>query len=134
MLTLFFFMNCLKSVIRPCCVDFFKQICGNWYDWFDPESGVSSYIWAVGTQPLISNVVNFVKVSRREHGTCSGYVTLQHGETYYSTLVAFHGGFDKLNVSASSNGGSFTPMLLSLPHAVRIISHFPLCNQPVQFV
>ncbi|XP_033637389.1 uncharacterized protein LOC117298318 isoform X2 [Asterias rubens] len=81
-----------------------NEICGNWYNWFDPESGISSYLWAVGTQPLTSNVVNFVKVSRREHGTCSGYVTLQHGETYYSTLVAFHGGYDKLNVSASSNG------------------------------
>ncbi|XP_033637723.1 uncharacterized protein LOC117298529 [Asterias rubens] len=83
-----------------------NEICGNWYNWFDPDSGISSYLWAVGTQPLTSNVVNFVKVSRREHGTCSGYVTLQHGETYYSTLVAFHGGYDKLNVSASSNGVS----------------------------
>ncbi|XP_071798137.1 uncharacterized protein [Asterias amurensis] len=81
-----------------------NEICGNWYNWFDPDSGISSYLWAVGTQPVTSNVVNFVKVSRREHGTCSGYVTLQHGETYYSTLVAIHGGFDKLNVSASSNG------------------------------
>ncbi|XP_022103294.1 uncharacterized protein LOC110986022 [Acanthaster planci] len=81
-----------------------NKICANWYNWYDPESGIFSYLWAVGTQPSLSNVVNTVKVSRREHKACSGYVTLQHGETYYSTLVAFHGGYDKLNVTASSNG------------------------------
>ncbi|XP_022102001.1 uncharacterized protein LOC110985344 [Acanthaster planci] len=81
-----------------------NEICANWYNWYDPESGISSYLWAVGTQPSLSNVVDYIKVSRREHSACSGYVTLQHGETYYSTLVAFHGGYDKLNVSASSDG------------------------------
>ncbi|XP_038050728.1 uncharacterized protein LOC119723897 [Patiria miniata] len=81
-----------------------NEICANWHNWYDPESGIFSYLWAVGTQPGLSNMVDFIQVSRHEHSACSGYVTLQHGETYYSTLVAFHGGYDKLNVSASSDG------------------------------
>ncbi|XP_038062441.1 uncharacterized protein LOC119732930 [Patiria miniata] len=83
-----------------------NEICANWHNWFDPESGIFFYLWTVGTQPGLSNVVDFVKVSRQEHSACSGYVTLQHGETYYSTLTAFHGGYDKLNVSASSDGAT----------------------------
>ncbi|XP_038050876.1 uncharacterized protein LOC119724026 [Patiria miniata] len=81
-----------------------NKICANWYNWSDSESGIFSYLWAVGTQPGLSNVVDFIKLSGREHSACSGYVTIQHGEMYYSTLVAFHGGYDKLNVSSSSNG------------------------------
>ncbi|XP_022100338.1 uncharacterized protein LOC110984441 [Acanthaster planci] len=81
-----------------------NEICANWHNWHDPESGISSYLWAVGTQPGLSNVVNYIKLSHREHTACSDYVTLQHRETYYSTLIAFHGGYDKVNVTASSNG------------------------------
>ena len=105
------FQNCHQNARRYIfnvnfsLFSFLGQICANWYNWYDPESGIFSYLWAVGTQPGLSNVVDFVKLSRREHTACSGYVTLQHGETYYSTLVAFHGGYDKLNVSGTSNGG-----------------------------
>ncbi len=32
-------------------------------------------------------------------------VALQHEQMYYNTIIAFHGGYDKLNVSESSDGG-----------------------------
>ena len=59
----------------------------------------------MGSEPGKEDVVAAVSLTPRQHKVCSGYVTLQHGQTYYFNLLAFHGGYDKLNVSASSNGG-----------------------------
>ena len=55
--------------------------------------------------PGVMDIVEPVEVSRVVHTYC-GRVTLQHNVKYYATLTAYHGGNDKLNVTASSNGGT----------------------------
>ena len=65
--------------------------------------------------PGDDNIVPFTDLTRHVHKICSDVVTsedggvlevaLQHKEIYYNTITAFHGGYDNLNVSVSSDGG-----------------------------
>ena len=79
-------------------------MCTNWREFSDPESGISHYEWGIGTQPGLTDIISPVELSHSLHKYCSR-VTLQHNVKYFATLVAYHGGNDKLNVTVSSNGG-----------------------------
>lgn len=80
-------------------------MCTNWRHFFDPESGISAYKWGLGTEPGVMDTLEPVEVSRSVHSYC-GRVTLQHNVKYFTTLTAYHGGNDKMNVTMSSNGGT----------------------------
>ena len=46
-------------------------------------------------------------VPYHQYSMCSNTVTLQHKVRYFSTIVAFHGAVNGLNVSAHTNGSKF---------------------------
>ena len=79
-------------------------MCTNWRDFYDPDSGISLYEWGIGIEPGAMDVIGPIAVSRTRHTYCDR-VTLQHNVRYYATLIAFHSGSDRLNVTETSNGG-----------------------------
>ncbi|XP_072033446.1 LOW QUALITY PROTEIN: uncharacterized protein [Amphiura filiformis] len=80
-----------------------REICTNWRNFYDPDSGISLYIWGIGTEPGAMDIVGPIEISGARHKYCER-MTLQHKFKYYATLVAIHGGNDKLNVTQSSDG------------------------------
>ncbi|XP_072034301.1 uncharacterized protein [Amphiura filiformis] len=87
--------------------EFFKDnrnICSNWQNFHDTDSGIASYLWAIGSYPGGVDVVDFVQLEYDTNIYCAGNLTLEHGKMYFATLVAIHGGIEMLNVTGSSNG------------------------------
>ncbi|KAI8485273.1 hypothetical protein Bbelb_370200 [Branchiostoma belcheri] len=81
------------------------RVCASWKDFHDEESGIGFYLWGVGTATDIDDIVQFHELPHTQHAACSELnQTLQHGVTYYSTLVAFNLGHAMKNVSVSSDG------------------------------
>ncbi|XP_078575736.1 uncharacterized protein LOC144861641 [Branchiostoma floridae x Branchiostoma japonicum] len=81
------------------------RVCASWKDFHDEESGIGFYMWGVGTAVDIDDVVPFHELPHTQHAACAELnQTLQHGRTYYSTLVAFNLGHARKNVSVSSDG------------------------------
>ncbi|CAH1250560.1 FAT1 [Branchiostoma lanceolatum] len=82
-----------------------NEVCANWKDFYDPESGISKYMWGVGSFPGGYDLVNLTKFTSRVHQTCMNLdEPLVHNSMYYNMLIAYHGGFKKLSVTAVSNG------------------------------
>ncbi|CAH1242180.1 Hypp6488 [Branchiostoma lanceolatum] len=82
-----------------------EEVCANWKDFYDEDSGIKDFMWGVGSTPGELDILEYVKVSSSEHVWCSNIDTeLQHNLTYYSTIVATHNGHRGLNVSGISNG------------------------------
>ncbi|KAI8510725.1 hypothetical protein Bbelb_116410, partial [Branchiostoma belcheri] len=82
-----------------------NEICANWRDFHDEESGIAYYLWGVGTIPDADDIVPFEVISHSSFSSCKQLSTpLLHNTTYYSTLVALNGGHKHLNVSVSSDG------------------------------
>ncbi|XP_066300154.1 uncharacterized protein [Branchiostoma lanceolatum] len=82
-----------------------EEVCANWNDFYDEDSGIKDFMWGVGSTPGELDILEYVKVSSSEHVWCSNIDTeLQHNLTYYSTIVATHNGHRGLNVSGISNG------------------------------
>ncbi|XP_070572594.1 uncharacterized protein [Ptychodera flava] len=84
-----------------------NRICANWQNFFDPESGISKYIWGVGTAPHLDDIVSFHDVDHTESFGCRDDVNLTHNTMYYSTLFAFNAGHKRLNTSVVSDGVLF---------------------------
>ncbi|CAH1249045.1 SELE [Branchiostoma lanceolatum] len=80
------------------------EICSNWKDFRDPDTGIADYLWGVGTSPGDDDVVEFKRLGHTVFLECDRSVNLTHNETYYSTLFAFNRGHKRLNVSASTTG------------------------------
>ncbi|XP_067664253.1 uncharacterized protein [Haliotis asinina] len=78
-------------------------ICAQWKDFFDPESGIKTYMWGVGTKPGRDDIVKFRDEDRIIHDDCAT-VSLSHNTTYYSTIVAFNGALNMMRVNTTSNG------------------------------
>ncbi|KAL8609977.1 hypothetical protein ACOMHN_029470 [Nucella lapillus] len=81
------------------------QYCANWFDFADPQSGISYYMGAVTSsdgEPL----TNLTLLERNSHMTCLRFSSppLVHNSRYRFTLYAFNGGHKQLNVSAESDG------------------------------
>ncbi|XP_078585864.1 uncharacterized protein LOC144867675 [Branchiostoma floridae x Branchiostoma japonicum] len=82
-----------------------NRICASWKDFHDEESGIGFYMWGVGTAVDVDDIVQYQEIPHTQHAACAELNdTLQHGITYYSTLVAFNLGHATKNVSASSDG------------------------------
>ncbi|KAI8518956.1 hypothetical protein Bbelb_022130, partial [Branchiostoma belcheri] len=82
-----------------------NEVCANWRDFYDPESGLKTYWWGVGSTPGETDLMAFQSVDTRTHQACASLATpLVHMSKYYTTVVAVHGGYRALNVSATSNG------------------------------
>ncbi|XP_019624877.1 PREDICTED: uncharacterized protein LOC109470382 isoform X2 [Branchiostoma belcheri] len=81
------------------------RVCASWKDFHDEESGIGFYLWGVGTATDVDDMVQFHELPHTQHAACAELnQTLQHGVTYYSTLVAFNLGHAMKNVSVSSDG------------------------------
>ncbi|KAI8519526.1 hypothetical protein Bbelb_027830 [Branchiostoma belcheri] len=81
------------------------RVCASWKDFHDEESGIGFYLWGVGTATDEDDIVQFHELPHNQHAACAELnQTLQHGVTYYSTLVAFNLGHVVKNVSVSSDG------------------------------
>ncbi|XP_078573994.1 uncharacterized protein LOC144860567 isoform X3 [Branchiostoma floridae x Branchiostoma japonicum] len=81
------------------------RVCASWKDFHDEESGIGFYLWGVGTTAGVDDIVPFHELPHTQHSACAELnQTLQHGGTYYSTLVAFNLGHARKNVSVSSDG------------------------------
>ncbi|XP_066275501.1 uncharacterized protein [Branchiostoma lanceolatum] len=83
-----------------------NMICANWKDFHDEESGLSQYLWGVGSEPGTDNVVQLTEYPHTASQACAD-VLLVHNTTYYSVLVAVNNGHNNLKVSKSSNGVLF---------------------------
>ena len=84
------------------------QICANWEGFYDPESGISEYLFGVGSAVGKTDIIKLKHISYKEHFAClkvSDDKSLIHGSTYYTTVYAINGGIVKRNTSAVSNGG-----------------------------
>jgi hypothetical protein len=86
---------------------FFFQICANWFDFHDPESGLSSYKAGVGTDPRWTDVADLKKLDHQVQEYCFNLQddTLQHNNVYYFIVWAVNAASNQKNVSAVSNGG-----------------------------
>ena len=85
------------------------QICFNWVNFYDPESGISYYLVGAGTRPGLTDVVRLTEISYKQQSACldvSPRNVLEHGKTYYGVVWAFNGAIHQRNVSAVSNGGT----------------------------
>ncbi|XP_019614832.1 PREDICTED: uncharacterized protein LOC109462715, partial [Branchiostoma belcheri] len=81
-----------------------SEICANWENFWDPDTGIADYLWGVGTSPGDDDVVEFKRLRHFVFLHCDNSVNLTHNATYYSTLYAFNRGHKRLNVSANSEG------------------------------
>lgn len=87
---------------------FFIQICANWENFHDPESGIAYYNVGIGST---SNKTDIANLTRFEHSVHEACITLPeekylaHGNIYYVIVWAYNGGHKRLNVSGVSNGG-----------------------------
>ncbi|XP_066289761.1 uncharacterized protein [Branchiostoma lanceolatum] len=83
-----------------------NTICANWKDFHDEESGLSDYLWGVGSEPGTDDVVSLTEYPHTASQACAD-VQLIHNTTYYSILVAVNNGHKHLNVTAWSDGVLF---------------------------
>ncbi|KAI8482777.1 hypothetical protein Bbelb_394390 [Branchiostoma belcheri] len=83
-----------------------NTICANWKDFHDEESGLSHYLWGVGTVPGTDDMVPLTEYPHTASQACAD-VQLVHNTTYYSVLAAVNNGHDHLNISRSSDGVLF---------------------------
>ena len=83
-------------------------ICINWDNFHDEESGIGRYAQVgVGSRPGLTDVVPLKKVIYKAKEICVK-ASLLHAHFYYSTLVVYNQGHDKLSVNHSSDGGKKT--------------------------
>lgn len=80
------------------------EICASWNGFEDSHSGISDYKVSIGTTPEAGDFLDFTGVGSYSDSICFK-MTLQHGVTYYTTVVAIHGGADMINSTATSDGG-----------------------------
>ncbi|XP_046568758.1 uncharacterized protein LOC124277142 [Haliotis rubra] len=90
-----------------------QMICAQWVDFYDPESGIDSYLWGVGTTAGADDILPFTNFTHQVKSWCN-VTTLHHNTTYYSTVVAFNGAINQKEIQATSNGVlvDITPPLL----------------------
>ena len=81
-----------------------NEICANWKGFGDPHSGISGYKVGVGTRAGALDVLDLTEVDSFVDNLCFK-LSLQHRMTYYTTVVAIHGGVDMINSAATSDGG-----------------------------
>ncbi|XP_078621329.1 uncharacterized protein LOC144887805 [Branchiostoma floridae x Branchiostoma japonicum] len=81
-----------------------SEICANWENFRDPDTGIADYLWGVGTSPGDDDVVEFRRLGHTVFLECDRSVNLMHNTRYFSTLVAYNRGHKRLNVSANSEG------------------------------
>jgi hypothetical protein len=80
----------------------------NWYGFYDPESGISSYEIGVGTSPGSTDVAELKTLKQNEHSYCVDLdenSTLIHDHVYYPIVWANNGAINQKNISGISNGG-----------------------------
>ncbi|KAK3101942.1 hypothetical protein FSP39_007535 [Pinctada imbricata] len=86
-----------------------KEICANWQNFYDPESGISLYMMSAGSEPLTNStdVSSLVRLGSTIHTYCiplNDTTALQHNNVYYATIWAFNQAVVQRNISAISNG------------------------------
>ncbi|XP_060596420.1 uncharacterized protein LOC132750448 [Ruditapes philippinarum] len=84
-----------------------QQICLNWFNFYDPESGIASYEIGVGTSAGLTDVVELKKLKHTEHNYCltlDENSTLIHNNVYYPIVWAHNGAINQKNVSGVSDG------------------------------
>jgi hypothetical protein len=77
-------------------------IVANWSGFSDPESGITSYQWAIGTTPGGEQTQPFVSVGTAASSASNMALSLINSVTYYVTVRATNG--SGLTVSATSDG------------------------------
>ncbi len=86
-----------------------EKICANWQGVFDPHSGISSFLWGVGTSQNNYNTVPLRNVTDEEISNSivceEDDVTLEHGMVYYSSLITTNGADEPLTTITTSDGG-----------------------------
>ena len=85
------------------------QICVNWFDFYDPESGISKYRVGIGREPGKTDIIKLTEISGKQHSTClilDKDIRLEHGKIYFAVVWAYNGAINQRNASAISNGGN----------------------------
>ncbi|KAK2165039.1 hypothetical protein NP493_1368g00012 [Ridgeia piscesae] len=80
------------------------RYCASWHDFRDPESGISKYLFDLGTTPGSADVVANIAMPYTVTSHCVDGLQLQHKRVYYSSVTAFNGAISEKNVSVSSDG------------------------------
>ncbi|KAK3101936.1 hypothetical protein FSP39_007496 [Pinctada imbricata] len=86
-----------------------REICANWQNFYDPESGIALYMMSAGSEPISNStdVSGLVRLSGTAHSYCiplNDTMWLQHNNMYYVTIWAFNQAIVQRNISAVSNG------------------------------
>ena len=86
------------------------QICANWQNFYDPESGIALYMMSAGSEPLTNStdVSGLVRLTGTIHSYCiplNDTMWLRHNNLYYVTIWAFNQALVQRNISTVSNGG-----------------------------
>ncbi|XP_048250793.1 uncharacterized protein LOC124111176 [Haliotis rufescens] len=82
------------------------KICANWFNFYDPESGISHYEVIVLSDSGIAISQPF-DVDHKVHETCVDMPTdqlLEHSKRYTVSVTAFNAGHKQLNVTSTSDG------------------------------
>ncbi|WAR20850.1 CRB-like protein [Mya arenaria] len=79
------------------------NICAQWIDFYDPESGIDRFLWGVGTSPQKDDIVAFHNLTRYDKSSCSP-ANLQHKHIYYSTVLAYNNALNSKASNSSSDG------------------------------
>ncbi|MEW6201417.1 MAG: hypothetical protein AB1546_05545, partial [bacterium] len=79
-----------------------SQLSANWTEVSDTESGIKQYLYAIGSEPGATDVVNWTGNSQSTSVTHTG-LNLQSGKTYYFSVAAENGA-GLWSAPANSNG------------------------------
>ncbi|XP_045189288.2 uncharacterized protein LOC123546793 [Mercenaria mercenaria] len=80
-----------------------NELCAQWVDFYDQESGIDRFLWGAGTAPGKDDVVNFHNLTRYDKSGCSS-VKLQHNHSYFSTVFAYNNALNSKAANATSDG------------------------------
>ena len=85
-------------------------LCMNYDGFTDPHSGVGQYQWLIQTDTSTDSilVLNLTESEVVDKVACAN-LSLSHGTTYYSTVIATNMADQPLATSNTSNGGEIVP-------------------------
>ena len=114
-----------------------RQFIGcRWKGFIDPDSGIASYQWGLGTSPGKGDIIAFSNKFLQQHWLQSVPALLPVGVRLYQTVITTNGA--GMSVSASSNGfiiDENAPQLVTNPFIVPLASLLPstqLVNNRIQ--
>ena len=85
-----------------------SSVRGNWRGIWDAQSGISRYLWALGTVPGGEQLMGYTSTGGNPFGT-SGPLEVKHGMTVYASVLAWNNAGQELLVYSKGFPVDFTP-------------------------